>query len=563
MILLVRYCAILLCLGMPILSLPQTGNAQEKEVVVRFKALSPSMLKDVSRHFPIDRMDDDGLIAYGLSDHLHYLDSMGIQYKVLPHPSTINKAFMAAAVSLPDTSWDFYPTYTAYTNLMNQFQNLYPSLCRIEEIGTLSSGRKILAAVISKNVDSTEAEPKFLYTSSMHGDELVGYVLMLRLINYLLEQYSQDSLVTRLVNNMEIWINPLANPDGTYASGNQTVNGATRYNANWVDINRNFPDPQDGPHPDNKPWQQETLHFMALAGNEQFNISANIHGGAEVCNYPWDTWSQLPADNDWWVQVCNQYADSAQYYGPSGYFNDFGTGVTNGYAWYSIDGGRQDYMNFFHRCREFTLEISNTKLPSASTLPGFWNANYRSFLRYMEQGLFGLQGQVTDSISGAPLNAMVFINGHDIDSSHVRTRLPMGDYYRYLFPGIYNVTYSSSGYHPVTIQGINILQNQSTIVDVALVPLNVSIPKPLLREGEVFFDNHSHQVIYTGEKGLNRVELFDLSGRLIWSHQGIGKSQSFFRIDLPKGYFRGMGILRAWEIEGATHRQPLVVKIII
>ena len=36
---------------------------------------------------------------------------------------------------------------------------------------------------ISDNVGKKENEPSFLYTSSMHGDELAGYVLMLRLIN--------------------------------------------------------------------------------------------------------------------------------------------------------------------------------------------------------------------------------------------------------------------------------------------------------------------------------------------------------------------------------------------
>ena len=30
--------------------------------------------------------------------------------------------------------------------------------------------------------------------------------------------------------------------------GNQNVWSATRYNANWVDLNRNYPDHEDGPH---------------------------------------------------------------------------------------------------------------------------------------------------------------------------------------------------------------------------------------------------------------------------------------------------------------------------
>ncbi|MBE0640778.1 MAG: hypothetical protein IH599_02000, partial [Bacteroidales bacterium] len=196
---------------------------------------------------------------------------------------------MLHRAALPDTTWDFYPTYSAYESYMTGFAQQYPTLCRWVAFDTLASGRRLMALVISDNVDSLEAEPRFLYTSSMHGDELVGYILMLRLADYLLKNYGTDSLVTRLVDDLEIWINPLANPDGTYRSGKHTVSGSWRYNANAVDINRNFPDPQDGPHPDGNAWQAETMAFMALANTQKFNMSANIHGGAEVCNYPWDT----------------------------------------------------------------------------------------------------------------------------------------------------------------------------------------------------------------------------------------------------------------------------------
>lgn len=38
------------------------------------------------------------------------------------------------------TSWDYYPTYSAYLTLMQQFALNYPDLCRIDTIG--KRGRK-------------------------------------------------------------------------------------------------------------------------------------------------------------------------------------------------------------------------------------------------------------------------------------------------------------------------------------------------------------------------------------------------------------------------------------
>ena len=206
----------------------------------------------------------------------------------------------------------------------------------------------------------------------MHGDELSGYVLSLRLIDYLLNNYGDNNKVTHLIDEIDIWINPLANPDGAYYGGNQNVWSAIRYNSNFIDLNRNYPDPEDGPHPDGNPYQQETNIFLGLADTINFNMAANMHSGAEVCNYPWDTWDNINSDINWWQYVTKQYADSCQHYGPNGYFNDLNNGITNGWDWYEVDGGRQDYMNYFRYCKEFTLELSNDKTPNPNDLPDLW-----------------------------------------------------------------------------------------------------------------------------------------------------------------------------------------------
>ena len=135
-----------------------------------------------------------------------------------------------------------------------------------------------------------------------------------------------------------------------------------------------------------------------------------------------------------------------------------------------MDGGRQDYMNYFRRCRELTLELSDDKTPNPNDLPQLYTANYPSMVNFMEQALFGIRGIVTDSITGFPLSAKVEITGHDIDSSHVYSSLPVGNYHRYLYQGNYNLTFSKLGYYPKTIAAS--IQNNATIVqDVQLVPM--------------------------------------------------------------------------------------------
>ena len=338
-----------------------------------------SSLVSLTRH-----VETEWVYAYANKKQFLALVSENLEVEMLPHPGTLIHPKMKSDVNIKNLEeWDFYPTYDAYISMMYQFESLYPDLCRIEVIGQSTNGRDLLACVISDNGQLEPGESQFLYTSSMHGNELAGYPLMLRLIDYLLTNYGSLDQVTEMVNNLEIWINPLANPDGTYAGGNNSVFGATRYNANGTDLNRNFSGPEFTP----EEYEVETLAFMDLANNYQFSMSANIHGGEEVCNYPWDYTFELHPKDEWWQMVCHEYADTAQFYSPPGYMENFDDGIVNGAVWYVISGGRQDYMNHFHDCLEFTLEISDEYILPESQLENWWQYNYRSLLNYMHQAI--------------------------------------------------------------------------------------------------------------------------------------------------------------------------------
>lgn len=419
----------------------------------------------------VDGFDGDGwILAYAPEKELtgSINEKIMKDAMLLPHPSTLYDPVMKDVGELKETDdWDYYPTYDAYLDLMYGFQENYPALCQVLDFGETNEGRDLLAAVITGGEPNQGQKPRVLFTSSIHGDEITGYVLFLRLIDHLLSNYDTDPKIHELLDNTEIWINPLANPDGTYAGGDNTVSGAKRFNANNVDLNRNYPDPEDGQHPDGKAWQTETLGFMGLADEYQFVLGVNCHGGSEVFNYPWDTWPQLPADDDWWNLVAREWVDTVYQYGPPGYFEGFDDGVSNGYQWYSIDGGRQDYMNYFHHCREYTLEISNTKLPPADQLPDYWEYNYRSFLNYIRQAGYGIRGRVRDASTGDPLEAIMFVEGHDIDNSWVASNQE-GWYFRPLYEGTYDISFFAPAYEEYVALNVDIGNFEQLLLDVNL-----------------------------------------------------------------------------------------------
>ena len=420
-------------------------------------------LNTIARTISVDRVNGNEVTAYANNDQFARFQKLGYEVSLLTPPSMLEKAAMWDGSNRADYDWDSYPTYQAYEDMMFQFATDHPDKCEIITLGTLPSSRKILIAHI--NNGSSEGKPKFLYTSTIHGDETTGWIMMLRLIDYLLENPSLPECQNVLAN-IDLYIAPNTNPDGTYHGGNTNVNGATRYNANGVDMNRNYPDPNSGPHPDGEEYQLETQWFMQFAQDIPFVMGANYHGGAEVVNYPWDNTYTLHPDDAWFQYTGHEYANLTHEVNPN-YMSDFNNGITNGAQWYTIGGGRQDYMNGYAQCREVTIECSNTKLPSGSQLPGFWNYNKNAIFAFMNQCLYGIHGVVTDQANGNPLEATVTITGHDNEFSTVKSHLPAGDYHRPIKGGTYTLTFTANGYYPH--------QETVTVADGETITLNVQL----------------------------------------------------------------------------------------
>ena len=493
------------------------------EVDLKIISYDPQFINKLSEILSVVNVNGYVVTCNANADEFIKFLALGKEYIVIPPAAYYYKPGDYKGVV---EDWQTYPTYEEYDSLMHAFAIEYPDICKIDTIGYSVEGRLLLGVKISDNVTERENEPEALLTSTMHGDETGGYILMLRLIDYLLENYSSQTRITSLIDSLQIWINPLANPDGTYAGGNNTISGAIRRNANSADLNRNFPDPQDGPHPDGREYQPETTSMMEFMRKHHFVISANFHSGEEVVNYPWDTWYRLHADDSWFKFISREYADTVHQYS-SGYMTGFDNGITNGADWYIINGGRQDWVTHFIQGREVTIELDYSYITPVNDLDNLWNYNYRSFLNYISQALYGIHGEVTDSVTGQPLKAEVWINDHDKDSSQVFSDSLTGKFVRLLNEGKYNLKITSDGYQEKRIDSINVENYQTTNISIQLVPIGYGITEELINEQQMLnlypdpVSGILHTEIKPEEPGLFTIEIISIDGRTLKTKDNI------------------------------------------
>ncbi|MEP2935628.1 MAG: M14 family zinc carboxypeptidase [Gilvibacter sp.] len=486
--------------------------ADRGEVFFSFRAQTPEQVIELAKVISIDhkRVDVDALEvdAYANAEEFDKFLDFGLPF-VAKTDYDISYIHTPTANRDPwdgDNSWDSYPTYTEYVATMTAFVTNYPTLCTLETIGTSTNGRNIYVLKISDNAAAEEAEPKFLYTSSMHGDEIAGFPLMIRLIDHLLSNYgltTADGIeATNLVNNNQIYISPSTNPDGSYDGGadDNVIDGPTRGNANGRDLHRNYMDMWEGVNPDGFAYQAETLAFMNWEQNHQFVLGINFHGGAEVITYPWD--NLCPGNNrfggstsipyperysnytEYYELIAQEYAGSVQANaGPlgGGYFDaDYdtsfdgnpgtGDGVSNAALWYILAGGRQDYLNYYLTGRELTVELSNNKQLSGSQLPNHWNANKQALLNFIKQANYGIQGTITDSETGLPVEAYVYLTDKYQWNSGEYSTPAFGNYTRLVEAGSWSMTVEAPCYQTQTITGISVTDGVATTLNVSLVP---------------------------------------------------------------------------------------------
>lgn len=222
-----------------------------------------------------------------------------------------------------------FHSYEETLSEFRQLANSNPSLARLVVLGTSYEGRQIFALKISKDATTDDStKPDVLITGCYHAREWISVEPPVYFANKLVNDYAVDDSIKHLVDNLQIWIVPIVNPDGlTYSqrSANNVMNTFRLWRKNrrpvsagecgsqvGVDLNRNYDfqwrmqgdepcpdyaddvgasdDPREetyrGPRAESEP-EIMALKTLTDDPNRHFRAQLDYHNYAQLILYPW------------------------------------------------------------------------------------------------------------------------------------------------------------------------------------------------------------------------------------------------------------------------------------
>lgn len=347
---------------------------------------------------------------------------------------------------------DQYHTYDEIVQAMDSLCANYPSICKKYSYGLSVEGRQLFAIKVSDNVNSDENEAEVMFDGGIHGDEIGGPENLVRFANFLCESYLVDPKITNLIDNREIWLYIMVNPDGR--------ENMVRYNSNGVDLNRDwgYMWDADGSSPGSYS-QVETRALRNCMLDNQFVIQTSYHSGSVFLAYTWSYRPDPCPDMAPIDHLANIYATS------SGYTDlPYGQGYT---GMYPINGSSKDAMYGTMGSVGWTIEISLDKQPPASQIQYYYEANRPAMIAMIEYAGYGLTGIVYNVATGDPVAATIFVDDYyPCYSDPVN-----GDYHKYLLAGNYSVKVVANGFQSMT-QAAVINDTSTSILNFGLQPEN-------------------------------------------------------------------------------------------
>ena len=330
----------------------------------------------------LDKLSDLGLdiwearngyaIVYATAEEMGVMGLFGIEYDVVVDDMEAHLARMEAL----DGRAEYHDLADVEAGLAVMAES---NVAELFDVGDSIEGRDILALKISDNPGIDEGEPKILFVGCHHAREWISVEVPYLIADYLVNNYGVDPAVTAAIEAAEIWILPVANPDGF----DYTWNGNRYWRKNrrspyGVDLNRNYGYMWGGPGSSSSPSSEtyrgeapfsepETQAIRDLIADGGFTFIMSYHSYGNMVLYPWGyTSASAPArarmgDIAETMEGMMDAVGQSYIYGPT--YSTI----------YTVSGDTTDWFLGEHNRMAMTIELRGNDfvLPSSEIIPCF------------------------------------------------------------------------------------------------------------------------------------------------------------------------------------------------
>ncbi len=351
---------------------------------------------------------------------------------------------------------------------------------------------------LSDNPDAEEDEPNVYFAGGIHARETISVEVTMHVLTWLLENYGIDSDATNWIDNNQIWVIPVINPDGyevavqewhAYHRKNMRDNdgdGAPDFSTtDGVDLNRNFgyvwgpngtsSNPSNSLYNGPFAWSEiETVYMREMIQARRFWGGITYHSYGEWVIYPLGHIDgACSLDHEIMNELAVDMAATIPQIDGTGHY----TPVQASDFSYTCQGTMGDWSYSEERVFGFTIELNHFSFGGYYPPPPYIDQikadNLEAALMFLDRiNRQTLVGHITDE-TGAPVEAEVWVMGID-DQLGLSPVEPYqcdantGRYERPLLPGTYQVTFKALGYFDCVFDNVTIDVNNNTVVNPVL-----------------------------------------------------------------------------------------------
>ncbi|MGH8793649.1 MAG: M14 family zinc carboxypeptidase [Stackebrandtia sp.] len=399
---------------------PASADPGDEPVSWRVSEISPDEVATLEGDgFDVAHLESDGsAIVIGDEATADELRSRGFDTEF---HDTVYKDVAAGWTAAEGTYYGGYHTVEAHEAHLDEVAAAHPDLATVYDVGDSwlktqgNGGHDIKAICLTKKADGDcelspdSAKPRFTMIGQIHARELSTGEVSWKWIDALVEGYGQDDEITQMMDTTEMWVVPIANPDGVdiVASGGDNPI-LQRKNANdsaggcgdafGVDLNRNSSHEWGGDSDDPcaETYQGESAASEPeVAGLEEFfrqvhpdqrgedpndpapddarDVFITLHSFGEYIIIPWG-YTEDPSPNDGQLRALGEKMAES---------NGYLVGTNGDTVGYSTSGTTDDMTYGALGVASFTFEMGGDAGQCGGFLPAYecidselWPSNF-------------------------------------------------------------------------------------------------------------------------------------------------------------------------------------------